>query len=253
MTDQVTSRQAFESLLSDLLNRANHPIILWWRDDDAIEDTDTLQTMLALQERHAVPLGLAVIPKTATQSLVDSIRDRNQVTVLQHGWQHVNHAPITEKKRELGLHRGLDAAISDLHEGKSRLSRMFGDQFAPILTPPWNRISEEVVQAAESTVGLPGLTTFNKAPPHKPHQCNTHVDIIDWRGSRGFVGWQALADIMTREIEDRMVSGSDEPIGILSHHLVHDDGCWQALDAIFSVARRHGTVSFPDIPTLFQL
>lgn len=249
----ISTRADFETGLTAFMNTLERPLSFWWRDDDAIDNTPALQTMLGLQARHDVPLGLAVIPEGVKPPLVEAIGTNGLVTVLQHGWQHINHAPKSEKKQELGLHRPLETVLRELEEGKTRLRERFGEQFQPVLTPPWNRIAPEVADGAAARVGLMGLSTYNKAPDNKPYQCNTHVDIINWRDSRGFIGWQALFDLMVQEMTERKDTGSDEPIGFLSHHLVHDDGCWEALDAVFTVLAPHTKASFPAIPALFKL
>ena len=39
-----------------------------------------------------VPIALAVVPGPAVAELADRLSGEPQVTVMQHGWQHANHA-----------------------------------------------------------------------------------------------------------------------------------------------------------------
>jgi len=84
-------------------------------------------------------------------------------------------------------------------------------------------------------VGYRGLSTFGVRrrayPVSELLQVNTHVDLIDWQ-SRRFVGEDtALAMLEQALVASR--SGTDEPIGILSHHLAMDEGAWDFLNSLW--------------------
>src|SRR5512133_213989 len=68
---------------------------LWWRDDDAVSPTESLGRLLSIAP--GVPVSLAVIPGAANSELAKWLAGhrsapRAEVTVLQHGWQHLNHS-----------------------------------------------------------------------------------------------------------------------------------------------------------------
>ena len=63
---------------------------------------------------------------------------------------------------------------------------------------------------------------------------NTHVDLMDWHGTRGCRDHGELVAAMVREMQLRF-DGSDEPVGILTHHLVHDESAWDFLQTLFAV------------------
>ena len=155
----------------------------WWRDDDAENATPALDRLLALADRYALPLALAVVPKGATPALAERLGSEPRVAVLQHGWQHRNHAAAGEKKIELGGERPLTETLDELRRGRERLKSLFPRQFLPVLVPPWNRIAGPV-RAALGDVGLPGLSTFGPAPAGDLHQVNVHLDIFEWRPVR---------------------------------------------------------------------
>ncbi len=94
--------------------------------------------------RHDLPLALAVIPKGATTALAERLRTEPRVAVLQHGWQHKNHAAEGEKKIELGGERPTAEVLDELRRGCERLQTLFPEKFLPVLVPPWNRIADAV-------------------------------------------------------------------------------------------------------------
>jgi hypothetical protein len=62
-------------------------------------------------------------------------------------------------------------------------------------------------------------------------QVNTHVDLIDWR-RRCFVGEDAALAALGQSLMASR-TGTDEPIGILSHHLAMDEGAWDFLNSLW--------------------
>ena len=204
---------------------------VWWRDDDAVEPTPALERLMALSAGHGAPLHLAVIPKPATQRLADALQSAPLSRVLPHGWQHRNHAPADQKKAEFGAHRPLTDMLDEIAAGWQRIRNMFGERAVPLFTPPWNRISAEVV-ASLPGVGLRAVSTFG---PRKGQfsaagvlQVNTHVDPIAWHEGGGLVDTTRLDAQMASDLLQRRSGQSDnsEPYGLLTHHLVQDEATW---------------------------
>ncbi|RED51333.1 polysaccharide deacetylase family protein [Aestuariispira insulae] len=213
----------------------------WWRDDDAIAATDALEQLLA--SAGETPINIAVIPKFAESGLSQRLQKEKNVTISQHGWQHVNHAPKGHKKAEFkeGRHKTLQS--KDIIQGHQRLTQLFDQQFLPVFVPPWNRIDASGAEAL-AEAGIKLLSTFNARSGREPDiaRLNTHMDIIDWRGSRGFAGddfvlAQALTHLKDRRLQNRIDPA--EPTGLLSHHLVHDPGCWYFLNKFNNFIRKH--------------
>ncbi len=216
---------------------------LWWRDDDATRPGPLLDRLLALA--RDVPLNLAVIPAEAQPSLArrlrEHLREGGAVSVLQHGYAHANHAPAPEKKAEYGPHRPVKEMIAELTTGRERMETLFGALFAPVLTPPWNRIAEELVPLLPEA-GLYGLSCYGvRGPSEASRVVNTYVDIIDWRGARGFTGEAAALALLTGHLAARRTGAAefDEPTGILTHHRDHDAGCWDFLARLIAAVRDH--------------
>lgn len=223
---------------------------IWWRDDDAVAVTPALETLLALRHAANVPLALAVIPKFAEPGLIDRLRQAGNVGVLQHGWAHEKHSPAGEKASEFGESRPLEQSLADLTAGRRRLQPMAGDLFLPVLTPPWNRIGA-ATRAVRSKAGLPGLSVFGKSGG-EPHVCNTHFDVIAWKTTRGFIGLKKAYHLLANEIEQRL-GAPDEPIGILTHHLVHDAETNFFLANLLEKLKSQPHVRWPPLAGLFDV
>ena len=212
---------------------------LWWRDDDAVDASPALERLLAIQHEQAVPLALAVVPAQATAALAARLRGTRDVDVLQHGYAHVNHATAGEgKKMELGLHRPAMMVLGELGTGWLALERLFGAQALAVMVPPWNRIAPPLVQTLPE-IGFKGLSTFGPRLRPRPArgllEINTHVDLIDWKGERGFVGETAALTVLVDALARARVASpatSAEPVGILSHHLAMDAGAWDFLRSL---------------------
>jgi len=212
---------------------ADDPVQFWLRDDDAVEPTQPLEDLLALTTRYSIPCTLAVIPARSSDALAQRLITTNDVTVAVHGWSHQNYAPVDEKKQELGLHRPLNEICSELKRGYSVLAHQHAPNFVPLLVPPWNRIDPAIVIELNA-LGFQGLSTFGAATTNSIAVVNTHVDVIDWRGTRGGRNANELVDELVELIESTQI-----PIGILTHHLVHDDTAWQFLHELFSITSLH--------------
>ncbi len=223
---------------------------LWWRDDDATDVTPALDRLLALRARHDVGLGLAVIPERASGALAARLADDTATVVLQHGYAHQNHAAHGEKKMELGPHRPAMVVLGELGTGWMALERLFGARALPVMVPPWNRIAPVLVPTLPE-IGLRGLSTHGPRKRVEPvrglRQVNTHLDPIDWRGGRGFLGEAAAIGTLTRSLAIRRQAGlesavGEEPTGLLTHHLVQDEAVWAFIDRLIARLRAHSGV-----------
>ncbi len=203
---------------------------IWWRDDDAIAPTEALDTLAVLSEAVGVPVHLAVIPKDATDQLARDIAECFVPVV--HGWAHVSHTPDGVKNAEFGDGRPAHTALEDAMQGIERLKSLFGPRLAPMFVPPWNRIAPEVV-AGLADVGFDAVSTYNprKSVLAAPGvaQINTHIDPIFWRGHRGLVDPEILVSQTVTLLQDRRsgITDAQEPLGYLTHHLVHDADIWE--------------------------
>ena len=232
----------------DAAARRGETIRFWWRDDDAGRSHPALHRLLDLAERQAVPIALAVVPAWLEPQAQGTIAGAAQATVLQHGYAHVNHAARGAKSIELGG-REPEQVVDELSEGFGILEDAFGFAFLPVLVPPWNRIDEGLFPSL-GTVGYTGLSVYG---PRRALEAapgvglvNTHLDPVDWRGTRGFLG----EDVMLSKLID--VLDPNEPIGFLSHHLAMDESGWTFFDHLFTVLGRHPAARLCPAPYLFE-
>ncbi|MBT5457772.1 MAG: hypothetical protein HOK82_14285 [Rhodospirillaceae bacterium] len=209
----------------------------WWRDDDAVRATDALDRLVSLSHQYHAPLALAVIPGHADPSLAESLSGHAHVTILQHGFRHVSHATDADKKSELGRRRPVEHVIGELSDGRALIKKFFGYATLPVLVPPWNRIDDTVVTHL-SRLGFCGISRFRARSKREAApglaETNTHVDIIDWRGTRGFRGDEAVLADLCDHLAARRTGAVDatEPTGLLTHHLDHDDECWGFIESL---------------------
>ncbi|MGE0281522.1 MAG: polysaccharide deacetylase family protein [Rhizobiaceae bacterium] len=209
----------------------------WLRDDDAIKPTPPLDRLVSLTERFRAPLVLASIPAYAAQALADRLASHPLVSVAVHGWSHENHAPTGQKKQELGLHRPEGEVLADLRRGLDRIGALFGRQAIPLLVPPWNRIDAALLQALPG-LGYHALSAYGPAKPTPLPMINSTVDIMDWHGTRACLPTPVLVEMITTQL--RAAFANDEAIGVLTHHLVHDEAAWVFLEKLFETTTVFG-------------
>lgn len=219
--------------------QAGQTLPLWWRDDDAVAATPQLERLTDLSGRLGLPVHLAVIPQGARPDLAALVAQTPGLIPVVHGWAHHNHAPAGEKKAEFRLHRPLEAIKDDARRGLAQLCDQFQDRLRPMFVPPWNRIAPEVA----ATLPELGYRFLSTATPRTRRlaapgleQVNTHLDPIDWRGTRGLADPDALIGKTVALLRDRRLGRADpqEPFGVLTHHLVHDQQIWDFTEALLT-------------------
>jgi hypothetical protein len=152
-----------------------------------------------------------------------------------HGWRHVSHAAPPAKKAEFAATRPLADRVSDASNALGHMRAGFGPRLSPIFVPPWNRVGADLAPALAG-LGYRALSTYlpRPAPEAAPGlgQVNTHVDPIDWRGTRGLVDPDTMIARTAALLADRRsgAADADEPLGLLTHHLVHDAAIWDFAD-----------------------
>lgn len=209
---------------------------IWWRDDDAVSATAQLDRLTQLTGMAGVDVLLAVIPAHAGESLADHVGRHSNLKPCVHGWAHTNHAPASEKKCELGVHRTMDIVLSDIARGRQKLAGLFGSKLVPVLVPPWNRIRDDVASRLRET-GIETVSTFAHKRRFCDMQVNTHVDVMDWRSAGGAAG-KPIRQVQSELATALAVSRANGfyPIGLLTHHLVHDETAWSSLSAMLAQA-----------------
>lgn len=229
--------QAFEAELARWRD-AGRRVEFWWRDDDATAPSPALARLFALASDRRVPLVLAVIPGPAQPELF--AQAPSVVEPIQHGTDHVNRAPDGARKTEYPPGEDVTAALGRLRAAREALATRSNGRALAVLAPPWNRM-HAALAARLPEAGFHGLSRFgprprDAAPSAALRQANTHVDLIAWRGDRGFAGEaQVLGQAVTHLAAQRArPAGEAEATGWLSHHAVHDDATWTFLETLLA-------------------
>ena len=199
---------------------------LWWRDDDAWEPTPELERLLGLAGDAAVPLTLAVIPAGDITGLAAVLAHRSGVTAVQHGVDHRN--------RRLGPAAGefphdwpLSRLKSELSLGWTRLAGLPGA--LAVFVPPWNDVHPRL-EAALEACGYRAWSAHGELAAAGLPRVDAHLDLLRWRGGSRFRGrgrmLAALTSALARRRRSRLWAA---PIGLLTHHLAHDEAAWRFL------------------------
>lgn len=190
------------------------PTIFFRADDIAIPSTPC-KTMMQIFAEQNTPLGLAVVPAWSSPSHVATLLsvapEKNELWCWhQHGWAHENNAK-QGRKCEFGSDRTSAECADELQQGYSTLHSLFGDQFCPLFTPPWNRISDANIELLKQT-GFKAISRSASAPPQTIlPDIPVNVDLHTRNELTAASGWKNLLD----ELREGIASGR---CGVMLHH-----------------------------------
>ena len=225
---------------------------LWWRDDDAVRDQPQLRRLLDLAGSTEVPVALAVIPQALEPSLPRLLEGARGVSVLQHGSDHRNVGP-PGRPTQFAPERPVEEVVAMIRAGAGRLAPLAGR--LPVYVPPWNRLEDNVLQALP-LAGMTGLSVFGEYATRTAElvRCDSHVDLLRWRGRVRFGGaWRCLYRLR-RALARRRASGRwDDPVGLLTHHQVHDEATWAFLERLLRSDAVRERVQWCSAPMLFSI
>jgi hypothetical protein len=213
-----------------------HRPLFWWRDDDARGLSPALDRLTRVAD--GLPVSIAVIPYGVSPTLADWLTDNPAVTIAQHGVDHVNRrmpaegsaADYSSAVAPVPLARGILA-------GRHALERAGLDPV--FFTPPWNRV-EPVLLEALAIAGYFVISGWNGEGADKPgfQRLDTHIDLLRWKGGARFRGAARLYEDLRRQLAERRGGGDfARPIGLLTHHLDHDEASWKFLENFLELLR----------------
>jgi hypothetical protein len=244
-------------LLDEALSRCTErqaSVQFWWRDDDAVAHTPSLDRLLGLARTYGIPIAIAAIPKPVDASLAARLAEEPLARLLVHGLAHANHASEGRKKAEFGSDRPIPELADDAREGLRLAKARFGDALLPVFVPPWNRVAPDLVPELPK-LGFRGLSTFGRRPARHPAlglvQANTHLDPIDWHNGGGLRAAKSLIAELTAAITAQEETGDREPIGLLTHHLVQDEATWRFCEELLAHLAGNAMVRFQDPREMF--
>ena len=227
--------------LRTVLDERDGPVWFFFRDDDAGWQDDALQTLLDVFEPSGLPLDVAAIPTETTArtaELLTGRRDggRNDVTVHQHGFAHVNHEP-EGRKCEFGVSRSPEQQRDDIARGRDLLRGLVGD-LPPLFTPPWNRCAPwtaEVLRDLGFTVLSRDLSAGRADVPGLAELPVT----VDWFGKRKKVP-------VDRSGRGELLADSaagDAPVGVMLHHAVTSAEDFADIGELLALVAAHPAAS----------
>ena len=136
-----------------VLDEAEKPVRLFFRDDDAGWVNDRLYLLLDKFAYAGLPIDVAVIPRAINHHLVDELllrwqQDGHLIGLHQHGYGHLNHESAG-RRCEFGGSRSKTQQKVDISKGQVMLRAALGNALEPHFTPPWNRCTAETVECLE--------------------------------------------------------------------------------------------------------
>ena len=227
---------------------AGHSAALWWRDDDARKPTAQLDRLLSIAQAHATPLTLAVVPDVCLKALSSRLASAGDVTAVQHGFDHQN--------RREGAHAGelphdwsAEQIRAHLAPGWANLATL--PQARPVYVPPWNDVHPLLPQVLVEA-GYEGWSAWqDNGEPGGLARVDAHLDLLRWRGGARFRGSAKFLKELRRMLASRRKTGRwDAPIGLLTHHLVHDERSWQFLYRFIGWTRKRPAMTWQAMPAL---
>lgn len=241
----------------------------WIRDDDAVLVTPALRTLEQFARHHRVRIGLGVIPGGLTADLAAFLTAPGSCfDPMCHGWRHVNHSGAGIPS-EFGEARPRSQSLADLQRALEVFQQMFDGP--AVFVPPFNKMARSLRPELERI----GFAALSSAPdlwlqrlarlsarvsslPGSPisgllasRQLDTHLDPVDW--SRGTAcSMDRIAGTLLGELRLRRKRyiPPATPIGLLLHHLIHDDAIWAMADTLVSRLKGRDGVAFSDLPTI---
>ena len=254
----MTFEIELQSLKNELdeWSRTETMATIWWRDDDLHQPTAELDLILNTSEITSFKPLLGVIPLLCSQGLSASVKNFN-LRIAVHGLLHVNHNSHLDRKSEFGGARYIEDQKRDVKKAKDALTSLFGDSVLNCFIPPWNRISSELVSYLPD-LGFSSISTFGDRKTEYPApnllQINTHVDLIDWKKSRKFIGGKSMTTQLTNCLRYKRSKelGHFEPIGLLSHHLKMNKKDWEDFETVCFILKNHTAAYLADPNELFR-
>lgn len=214
--------------------RAWRKPILWWRDDDA--RTATWQLDRLLYARGDLPLTLAVIPDVDLKPLSHRLARERGVAIAQHGVDHENRLTVPGRRSEFPDATSQGDINAALAAGRARLAAAGLPPAA--FTPPWNEADARLIEAiAAAGYGAWSAGIYGSARSGLQH-VGAQIDVLRWKGEPHFRGRHRIFNALRKELELRRETGCfEEPIGLLTHHLVMDEASWTFLDDFLAFSK----------------
>lgn len=248
--------QGLEDSLTSMLDKLfAQGATFWWRDDDAAEPSPALDRLLEISRSRSFPCALSVIPAATGPALAKRLENHPEISVIQHGYAHTDHAPKGAGSWELGAHRPVEEVLAELDQGRRILRELFGSRFVPALVPPWNNIAPELLPKLHDK-GFLGLSADADAPPPPTPgliHAHAHSDLLRWKkGPARFAGERKAVNPIVEELQRQSTGAHPGPVGILTHHLEMDEAAWSFLESLLDVLNSHPAARSVSAASIWQ-
>lgn len=238
----IVSARLYLSLELAQWRRLGRRPCIWWRDDDAREPSPALDRLLALAE--GLPLSLAIVPDGDLEGLARRLAGVRDLTLSQHGVDHRNRREPGADPNEHPLGTPTAVIAERIAAGRRRMEA--AGLTPRFYTPPWNCI-DEVLPEALAQAGFSSLSASTTGrTTHDFYRLDSDLDILRWKPTPRFRGYgRTILSLVARLRDRRRAEDFTAPIGLLTHHLAHDEAAWTFLEEFLAFARaRFAWVSF---------
>lgn len=222
---------------------------LWWRDDDARAPTAQLDRLLTI--RAETPLTLAVIPDGDVAGLGARLSRTAGVSVVQHGVDHQNRRPGAAAGEFPPEWRRIRVA-TQVRAGWRRLAAL--PAVAQVFVPPWNDVHPEL-PAVLADCGYVGWSAWGEVGQGEgaPPRIDAHLDLMRWKGGARFRGEAKFLSELRGLLAERRRAGQwRAPVGLLTHHLAHDEAAWAFLDRFARWSAGRSDIVWRSLPELID-
>ena len=209
----------------------------WLRDDDATAPTPALDRLLGLAAAHGVPVTVAVLPQgERLAALAARLAEAPGISVVQHGTDHVNRRPAGQAPGE--FQAGVEPAVvaAALLPARARLAAAFPG-LLPVYSPPWNRLQPQLAVVLQDA-GILAVTAGDSLERAWAGllRIDARADLLRWTTPPRALHPLHCALRLARRLADARRAGRwDEALGVITHHLVHDEAAWERLEQVFRV------------------
>lgn len=224
--------------------QSEKPPLVFFRADDIGIPSVRFQQLIKCFKRYSLPLCLATVPAWTTKKRLSALQQetgRKNETISQWYWHQHGHVhrnfETSGKNQEFGEARSKQKIQASLEKGRTRLEQLLGNSFNPLFTPPWNRCSEDTLQALVE-LQFQGVSRSKGAKPQAPDQLpdfQVNVDLHTRKESDPHLA----ANNLLAELEQSLASGL---CGIMIHHQRMNGAALDLLDLLLSLISRSNKV-----------
>jgi hypothetical protein len=209
---------------------------------------------LRISWESGVPLTLAVVPAGDMAGLAGRLAATPGLSVAQHGVDHQNRrtGPAAGEFPHNWPREDLEIALL---RGWSLIRGLPGA--LPIYVPPWNDAHPDLEAALEACGyegwSVSGQMAGDDSRPGGLARADAHLDLLRWRGGARFRGQRRILGELAAQMRRRRKAGLwAAPIGLLTHHLAHDDAAWSFLETFLAWTGSQAAFAWASLPDLIR-